>query len=220
VPCVVEARVLDTLQAHIRSTRGYEDEFVRLDAIRFDEGRDDALLDIAVRRPCVDEGYEWSRWEVRALGVRSYGVQHAWGSISIHDSAHILARCVWEPRRQLYTSGRVLDPDATIGRLAVAHAHLAGPWVRLGEYLRGPVGLDSLLTQRVAFLAEGPESFIQAYADVLRDEGAGANVLDGRPAIGWVGDSHGVVQEKPNLFVLTLGDAFFVAGGFEECRHT
>ncbi|MBK7152749.1 MAG: hypothetical protein IPH72_13455 [Sandaracinaceae bacterium] len=212
--------MLDTLQAHIDSTRGYEDEFVRLDAIRFDEERDDALLDLAVRGQSVDEGVEWSRWEVRALGVRSYGVQRPWGSISIHDSAHILARCVWEPRRQLYTSARVPDPDATIGRLAVAHAHLAGPWVRLGEYLRGPVGLNSLLMQRVAFLAEGPESFIQAYADVLRDEGAGANVLDGTPTIRWDGQSHGVVEEKPNLFVLTLGDAFFVAGGFEERKRT
>lgn len=217
---MVQACVLDTLQAHLETVGDHADEFVRLDALRFDEERDAAVLDIAVQGPYVDDGYEWSRWEVSALGVRSYGVQRAWGCISVHDSDHILARCLWEPRRQLYTSARVLDPDATIGRLAVAHALVGGPWVRFGEYLRGPVGLSSLLSQRVAFLAEGPESFIQAYANVLRDEGAGASVLDGTPTLGWDGQKYAVVQEKPNLSVLILGDAFFVAAGFEEVRRT
>lgn len=220
IPCVVEPRVLDTLLAHLDSLGDSEDEFVRLDAIRFDEERGDAVLDLAVRGQYVDEGHEWSRWEVSALGMRSYGVQRAWGCLSIHDSSHILARCLWEPRQQLYSSRSVLDPDSTIGRLAVAHAQLGSPWVRFGEYLRGPVGLGTLLTQRVALLAEGPQCFIQAYADVLRDEGVAPSVLDGPPVFGWDGQTYVAVQEKPNLSVLTLGDAFFIAARFEETRRT
>lgn len=159
MPCVVEPRVLDTLLAHLDLLGDSEDEFVRLDAIRFDQERGDAVLDIAVRGQYVDEGHEWSRWEVSTLGMRSYGVQRAWGCLSIH-------------------------------------------------------------TQRVALLAEGPQCFIQAYADVLRDEGAAPSVLDGARALGWDGQSYVAVQEKPNLSVLTLGEAFFIAVGFEETRRT
>jgi hypothetical protein len=168
----------------------------------------DLTLHLAVERK--DE--EDEVWRLHCANVRRsrIGNDQGIGSLSV-ETRHPLLLPHTEPVADLYFSSRPADPDATVGRLLEAHHSAVRRWFDFLHFFNlGPdQSLRALLAGGFGKLAQGPQSLIGRYAEVLRGVGVAVSSPPSWAPVWWDGTRW--VQEVDPLFVVILGGSYVVA---------
>jgi hypothetical protein len=191
------------------------DPFARLDGLTFDE--DQAILRVSA----VDFGEErtpgaepvWSRWEVRAMGLRDFRVCAPSGALAL-TAEHVVARAYVDTYVQLFFRGKPRSTTELIGLLWTIHREATRGWVEFERYWNRERELDALLAGGFGLLASGPEFLLSAYASALERAGVTASMVGHRPASRW-DDRTGWTPVEAPLRTLLIGRSYFVAVDFE-----
>ncbi|MEQ8765988.1 MAG: hypothetical protein RL885_18870 [Planctomycetota bacterium] len=186
----------------------YDGAFTRIAASHFG---DELVLEIWKVQD--DETSHESRWRIRARGVREYRLEEAAGDLEVFEADHFVLRQYLEPRRALGFRGQPPSPAETVGRLWLIHRDIAGEWVPFERYLNVCAGLEDLLAGGYGLLAEGPESLVRAYANVLSEQEVSTNLLSPTPANWWNGTNW--VESTAPLTGISIGRSLIVAEDFE-----
>jgi hypothetical protein len=100
--------------------------------------------------------------------------------------------------------GNVQDPLAVVGALYERHIELVGKWIPFSKYLNCHMPLSKLIGGAFGLLADGPETLVLAYEEVLSNYGV--SVAHHNNAL-----EH---YETPSILILdeayVIGNAFFV----------
>ena len=203
---------LDALESCLRVDDDSADLFVRLDSVDFREGDSVLLLSILES----DVGEVRSRWQVTTRELRDFRVMKPYDDLWVHDGDHVLARQHTEDRKTLYFRGTPTSPVETLGNLMVAHRETAGDWIPFAQYINSCLATEDLLAGGFGQLAEGPVFLIDAYSQVLQDQGLAVSTVGPRSSLRW--DGKCFLENREPLEVLIIGQSFFVAEGFEEER--
>ena len=108
--------------------------------------------------------------------------------------------------------GKSENPSAVAGALYERHWELAGKWIPFHRFLNSGVRLTELIAGGFGTLAEGPETLILAYEEVLQQHGFSTSHSDPRNPVYWAGE--GWLPEKAVLSALVLDESYVVAEHF------
>lgn len=117
-----------------------------------------------------------------------------------HD--HVLLWYYNQPHVLSSFYGNVQDPLAVVGALIERHIELVGTWIPFSKYLNTCMPLSELIRGSFGMLAEGPETLVLAYEEVLRNYGV--SVAHHKTAL----------EHYETLSILILNDAYVIANAF------
>lgn len=151
-------------------------------------------------------------WRVRCHAVRDMRIMNEWGldGLNVVTSHPVLLPHI-EPIAELYFSQPPRNVDELMGQLAQAHHAAVDEWFDFLHFFnRGPGGdLRDLLEGGHGKLADGPESTIARYAEVLRRAGVPCSSPPAREPGWW--DGQAFVRRTKPLFAIILGRSYLVA---------
>lgn len=160
-----------------------------------------------------DDGDE-QQWRIKCSAVRDYRLHGEFADGVRVLSEHPLLLPFAEEATDLYFSSPASNPLATVGALWERHRELVASWLPFDRFLNVlPGGLSVLLAASSGKLASGPVSLMQAYAQVLTNNGVRSSTLQSRPPKYWDGEQW-VVPSKA-LHALIFNTSYVVAERFE-----
>jgi hypothetical protein len=204
--------MLDTLIA-LTETGEFEDS----GGIHFasaDRTTDGLLLKILL---VPGDGREEERWQIVCSDVWDFRLHGEFAEELRVVSEHPVMLPFTEHVTSLYFYSPAADPLATVGALWERHRQLVGSWLPFERFLNVlPKGLSALLAASCGELASGPVSLMQAYAQVLIEQGIRFSLLPPQPPKFWDGDQF-VAPTRP-LEALVFTDSYVIAERFDAER--
>jgi len=111
------------------------------------------------------------KWHVICRTVQEHSLSLGFHYQCRYAADHVLL--VPYRARQTSTSfyGKVENASAVVGALVKCHKTIAGDWIPFERFLNKEIDVTELIAGGFGMLAEGPEPFILAYEDTLRQYG-------------------------------------------------
>ncbi len=152
------------------------------------------------------------RWRVVCSGVREdcLSLGYAYDLRLSGDHAVLWPHAARRTSTSFY--GKCENPSAVAGALYERHRELAGGWIPFHRFLNPGVRLTELIAGGFGMLAEGPETLVLAYEEVMQQHSFLTSHHDPRKPVYWGGE--GWVEEKATLSVLVLDESYVVAEKF------
>jgi len=115
------------------------------------------------------------KWEVEFKQVRDYRMTLDFFEDIELKTNHPLLLEYLEPKHELYFKGKTNDVFKIIGELLIEHQRLTDKWIDVQQYFNGD--LESILNYDQGLLAKGPESIINTYKNILKNNQLNFSVL-------------------------------------------
>jgi hypothetical protein len=155
----------------------------------------------------------YSPWKVTCNGIREDRVSPGFAYELRLFKDHVLLWPFTVRRTSISFYGQSSNPYAVVGALYQRHWDLVGKWLPFHRFLNNSVRLTELIAGGFGVLADGPESLVLAYEEVMQQHGFKTLHSDPRMPVYWSGGKW--QEEKTNLSVLTFNGSYIVAEQFQ-----
>jgi hypothetical protein len=154
------------------------------------------------------------RWKIICRHVKEFVFRNG-NCVGIEVSeAHPLLIKHNEPSARLYFKGCTNHHKALLADLYEFHRGLVGPWLQVEDFVNQMPGPPDLFCY--GLFADGPQSLLKGYADILKKYGISTSWIDGSPPKYWR-DGSWQEASRENI-VLFVNDSYVVAEAIE-CRR-
>ncbi len=153
-------------------------------------------------------------WQIHCFGVRDFKLNGEYsGGLALRSNHPVLLPWI-EGTTDLYFSSAASNPFATLGALWESHHKLMGRWAPFENFVNTlSKGVSPLLRASSGKLASGPESLMNAFANVLDEHGIRFSILPPRPPKYWDGEKW--INQTTSLHALVFETSYVVAERFE-----
>jgi len=152
-------------------------------------------------------------WKVACRLVKEHSLSLGYHyELQLSDD-HVLLLPHMAARTSTSFYGKVEDPLAVVGALCERHRKIAGDWIPFHRFLNVDINLTELIAGGFGMLAEGPEPFILAYEDVLRQHGFSTSHLDPTKPV-YAGGNE-LLGPKDSVSVLLLDESYVIGEHFD-----
>ena len=159
-----------------------------------------------------DESNYTFEWIIKTINYRSSRLSSDLAStIEISDDNPLL----WyysDSQSEIYFNGVCNDADKLFIDLYHIHNFLFKGLFNFENTLNQASDFGNLLKSKTGLLANGPNSLMKEYANVLDRNGIGYSIIGNRTPTYWDGQNH--IQEVGNAKVLLIGNSYIVADQF------
>jgi hypothetical protein len=166
---------------------------------------DGTRLTLAFRVTADDYPEFHPNWNVICRAVQEHSLSLGFHYECEYSPNHALLVPYRAPQTSTSFYGKVENASSVVGALVKRHKTIAGDWIPFERFLNKEVDVTELIAGGFGMLAEGPEPFILAYEDTLRQHGfSTSHVEPSQPA-------------HPNgdeMSVLILDHAYVIAEEF------
>ncbi len=153
------------------------------------------------------------RWEVVARSAKEHSLSLGYHEEILLSEDHALLWPHVAARTSTSFHGKTDNPFAVVGALCERHRELAGNWIPFHRFLNSDINLIELIAGGFGMLAEGPEPFILAYEEVMRQHGFSTAHLDPSKPV-YLGGNE-LLGAKAPVSVLLLDDSYIIAEHFD-----
>ena len=151
--------------------------------------------------PGKPRGGPVGRWVLRAEHVLDHRLALGWADprLLLDEPRHRLLSPFVEDATELTFTGTPSSVAAVVGDLVAAHEDWGGEWFPLDAFLRQ--GAKALLGGGYGQLAQGPDSLMRGFAEVLRDHGVKSAIVPVNCTITGSGNTIEKVRATPQALI-------------------